>query len=190
MDSRSRVKRRILTMAYGFLKPVASLNGLPCSGHGLCLPSTLHSIQACGSPPVPYSIIIKNFTCWWPPTPLVPLTGVNPFRALVRVNQFPIMLMGDAFTPHIAVCTNIIWYICPCGPNLCVVPTPIPCSVLTIEDQGGIGHPRVVMATTLTVFALKLPVARILDPLGVGFPGWSYPCSSVVAWGHPTVLAS
>jgi hypothetical protein len=56
--------------------------------------------------------------------------------------------------------------------------------------MGVIGHPRVVMATTLTVFALKLPVARILDPLGVGFPGFSYPCSSVVAFGHPTVLAS
>jgi hypothetical protein len=56
--------------------------------------------------------------------------------------------------------------------------------------MGVVGHPRVVMATTLTVFALKLPVARILDPLGIGFPGFSYPCSSVVAFGHPTVLAA
>lgn len=177
-------------MAYGFLKPVASLNGLPCSGHGLCIPSTIHSVQACGTPPIPYSIIIKNFTCWWPPMPLIPLTAINPFRATVLVNMIPIMLMGDVFTNHPSVCTNIIIYICPCGPNLCAIPTPIPCSPLTIEDMGALGHPRVVMATTLTVFALKLPVARILDPLGVGFPGFSYPCSSVVAYGHPTVLAS
>ena len=54
-------------MAFGFLKPVTSLNGLPDSGHGLCLPSTVHSVQACGSPPIPYSIVIKNKTCWWPP---------------------------------------------------------------------------------------------------------------------------
>lgn len=177
-------------MAYGFLKPVASLNGLPCSGHGLCIPSTIHSVQACGTPPIPYSIVIKNFTCWWPPLPLIPLTAINPFRATVLVNMIPIMLMGDVFINHPAVCTNIIIYLCPCGKAICAIPTPIPCSPLTIEDMGVIGHPRVVMATTLTVFALKLPVARILDPLGVGFPGFSYPCSSVVAFGHPTVLAS
>ncbi len=59
-------------MAFGFLKPVTSLNGLPCTGHGLCLPSTVHSVQACGSPPIPYTIVIKNKTCWWPPTPLFP----------------------------------------------------------------------------------------------------------------------
>ena len=61
---------------------------------------------------------------------------------------------------------------------------------LTIEDNGGVGHIRVCNATTLTVFAHKRPLARILDPLGVGIPGWSYPCYSVIAFGHPTVLAS
>ena len=177
-------------MAYGFLKPVASLNGLPCSGHGLCIPSTIHSVQSCGSPPIPYSIIIKNFTCWWPPYPLIPLTAVNPFRATVLVNSVPIMLMGDTFSLHFSTCTNIIIYLCPCGNAICAIPTPILCSPLTIEDNGGIGHVRTVVSTTLTVFALKLPVARILDPLGVGFPGWALPCSSVVAWGHPTVLSS
>ena len=177
-------------MAFGFLKPVASLNGLPCSGHGLCLPSTIHSIQACGTPPVPYSIVIKNFTCWWPPTPLIPLSAINPLRATVLVQFIPIMIGGDYFTPHIALCTNIVIYLCPCGKGICPIPTPIPCSVLTIEDSGGVGHPRVLFPTTLTVFAFKIPIARILDPLGVGFPGFSYPCSSVVAFGHPTVLSS
>ena len=61
---------------------------------------------------------------------------------------------------------------------------------MTIEDAGGIGHPRTLFTTTLTVFALKLPIGRILDPLGLGFPGLSYPCSSVIAWGSATVLAS
>ena len=177
-------------MAFGYLLPVSSLNGLPCSGLGLCLPSTIHSVQACGTPPIPYSIVIKEFTCWWPPQPLIPIFPVTPYRATVQVNRIPIMLLGDTFTPHIAVCTNIVVYMCPCGKAMCPTPTPIPCSTLTIEDGGGVGHTRIVMATTLTVFALKLPIARILDPLGVGFPGWSYPCSSVVAWGHATVLSS
>ena len=56
--------------------------------------------------------------------------------------------------------------------------------------NGGVGHERVVQATSLTVYAFKVPVARILDPLGVGFPGFSYKCSSVVAYGSATVLAS
>ena len=177
-------------MAFGFLKPVTSLNGLPDSGHGLCLPSTVHSVQACGSPPIPYSIVIKNKTCWGPPQPLIPIFPITPDRAMVLVNRIPVMVFGDAFTPHIAVCTNIIIYMCPCGKGVCPIPTPIPCSLLTIEDNGGIGHIRVCNATTLTVFAHKRPLARILEPLGVGIPGWSYPCYSVIAFGHPTVLAS
>ncbi len=177
-------------MAFGFLRPVAALNGLPCSGHGLCLPSTIHSTQKCKSPPVPYSIYIKNFTCWWPPTSLIPLQAVNVNRATVLVHKIPIMIHGDAFTPHISTCTNIVVYICPCGNSMCPVPTPIKCSILTKEDNGGVGHKRVVQATSLTVYAFKVPVARILDPLGVGFPGFSYPCSSVVAYGSATVLAS
>ena len=177
-------------MAFGYLLPVSSLNGLPCSGHGLCIPSTVHSVQSCGSTPIPYSIVIKEYTCWWPPQALIPIFPVTPYRATVQVNRIPIMLHGDTFQPHIAVCTNIIVYMCPCGKSTCPTPTPIPCSTLTIEDGGGVGHTRILMATTLTVFALKLPIARILDPLGVGFPGWSYPCSSVVAWGHATVLSS
>tara|TARA_B100001250_G_scaffold129302_1_gene110128 strand:+ start:6142 stop:6507 length:366 start_codon:yes stop_codon:yes gene_type:complete len=121
---------------------------------------------------------------------MIPIFPVTPLRATVLVNRIPIMLLGDTFTPHIAACTNIIVYMCPCGKAMCPTPTPIPCSTLTIEDSGGIGHIRIVMATTLTVYALKLPIARILDPLGVGMPGFSYPCSSVVAWGHATVLSS
>ena len=82
-------------MAFGYLLPVSSLNGLPCSGHGLCLPSTVHSVQACGTPPIPYSIVIKEFTCWWPPQPLIPIFPVTPYRATVQVNRIPIMLHGD-----------------------------------------------------------------------------------------------
>jgi hypothetical protein len=177
-------------MAYGFLKPVGSINGMPCSGHGLCIPSTIHSVQACGTPPVPYTILIKNFTCWWPPTSLIPLTGLNPIRATVLVQGLPILCGGDVFTPHVSVCTNIIIYICPCHKGMCPIPTPVACSLLTIEDAPGTGHARVLMPTTLTVYAFKVPVGRILDPLGVGFPGFSWPCSSVVAFGHPTVLSS
>jgi len=177
-------------MAYGFLKPVAAHNALPCSGHGLCLPPTIHSVQWCGTPPIPYTIKVKDFTCWWPPYPLVPLTALNPLRAMVLVHFLPIYLLGDTFIPHFSTCTNIVIYLCPCGNSICPKPTPFACSILTIEDAGGIGHPRVLFTTTLTVFALKLPVGRMLDPLGIGFPGWSYPCSSVVAWGSATVWSS
>lgn len=176
-------------MAYGFLKPVASLNGLPCSGHGLCLPSTIHSVQACGTPPIPYTIYIKNFTCWWPPLPLIPLV-FTPERATLLVNLIPVALMGDTFVWHISVCTNTVIYLCPCGKAICAIFVPIPCSILTVEDSAGVGHIRVLMATSITVFGLKRPIGRILDPLGVGFPGFSYPCSSVIAFGHPTVLSA
>tara|TARA_A100001234_G_scaffold212702_1_gene214522 strand:+ start:18675 stop:18974 length:300 start_codon:yes stop_codon:yes gene_type:complete len=98
------------------------------------------------------------------------------------------MLAGDKFIRHPSACTNIVIHMCPCGKSLCPKPTPYPCSVLTTEDKG-IGHDRTVYPTTLTVFALKRLVARQLDPLGVGFPGFSYPCSSVVAYGSMNVWA-
>lgn len=177
-------------MAVGILKPVAVLNGLPCSGHGIPMPTAVHNQQPCHTPPIPFSIVIKDKTCWWGPQSLKPLTAVNPLRATVLVNGIPIMLMGDAFTPHKSTTTNIINYVCPCGNSVCIKPTPIPCGKLTIEDAGGIGHPRVLEATTTTVYALKLPIGRILDPLGVGKPFVSWPCRSVVSYGSPTVLSS
>lgn len=180
-------------MAYGLLLPVAPITGLPDSGHGICIPPTVHSVQACGTPPVPYSIVIKDWTCWWPPQPLIPLNPLSALKATVLTNGLPTMTFGDVFTPHISACTNIVIYLCPCGKGLCPVPTPIACSILTIEDCAGIGHFRFAFTSTLTVFALKLPVARVLDPLGVGTPGflgWSYPCNSMIAYGSPTVLSS
>lgn len=173
----------------GLLKPVASLNGMPCSGHGIPVPTAIHTQEPCKKPPTKLPIVVKNLTCFWPPTPLIPLTAVNPQRATVLVNGFPIMIAGDTFTPHISVTTNIVNYVCPCGPNTCIIPTPFPCSELTIEDRGGTGHSRTVVPTSTTTLAFKVPVARLLDPLGVGASGASLPCSSVVAYGSPTVLA-
>lgn len=170
-------------MTYGTLSPVAPINGLPDSGHGLCIPSTVHSVQSCNTSPVKYPITIKNLTCWWPPTPLIPLQPLHPVRATVLVNLLPIMVDGDSFIPHISTCTNIIIYMCPCGKSTCPVPTPIPCSQLTKEDQGGRGHARTLNATSQTVFAFKKPIARVLDPLGP-------PCKSVVTSGSPNVLSS
>ena len=71
---------------------------------------------------------------------------------------------------------------------MCIIPTPFGGSILTIEDKFGVGHERVLNATTFTVFALKRRVARLLDPLGVGLPRVSWPCKSVVAYGSPNVL--
>ena len=175
-------------MGFGFLKPVAAINGLPDSGHGLCIPPTVHSTESCGAIPRTRSIRIKEYTCWWPPLSLLPLTPLAPNRATVLVNGFPIMLAGDKFIVHPSACTNIVIHMCPCGKSLCPKPTPYPCSVLTTEDRG-VGHDRTLYPTTLTVFALKRLIARQLDPLGVGFPGFSYPCSSVVAYGSMNVWA-
>ena len=176
-------------MALGINKPVASINGLPCSGHGIPIPATIHMWQSCGTPPIPLSIIVKDKTCMWPPMPLIPLTAINPLRATVLVNFLPIMIFGDMFTPHTSFGTNIINFSCPCGKAMCIIPTPTTCSMLSVEDMGGVGHARLAEATTLSVYAFKVPVARMLDPLGIGAPGASYPCSSVIAYGSPNVLA-
>lgn len=176
-------------MALGILKPLASLNGLPCSGHGLPVPATIHNSQPCGTPPIPFGIVLKDLTCWWAPQPLIPLEAVNPLRATVLVNGLPVMLFGDVFTPHTSTTANIINYACPCGKGMCIIPTPTTCGMLTVEDMGGVGHFRMCEATTFTVYALKRPVGRMLDPLGIGKPFVSWPCKSVVAYGSPTVLA-
>ena len=50
-------------MALGVLKPVANHNGLPDTGHGIPIPSTIHSTQPCNSPPIELPIIVKDKTC-------------------------------------------------------------------------------------------------------------------------------
>jgi|TARA_B100000405_G_scaffold302665_2_gene266598 hypothetical protein len=176
-------------MALGVLKPVANHNGLPDTGHGIPIPSTIHSTQPCNSPPIELPIIVKDKTCLWPPTPLIPLTALNPMRATVLVNGLPIMINSDTFTTHRSITTNIINYVCPCGKAMCIIPTPINCSLLTIEDMKGVGHGRTLWATTFTVFAFKIPIGRLTDPLGFGVTGKSWPCSSAIAFGSPNVLA-
>lgn len=177
-------------MALGLLRPVAHHNGLPCSGHGVPIPATIHSNQACSTPPIELPVIVKEKTCMWPPNPLTPLTALNPMRATVLVNGLPIMIFGDVFTPHRSITTNIVNFSCPCGKAMCIIPTPFNCSVLTTEDMKGLGHTRVLESTTKQVLAFKIPIGRIMDPLGIGKPGKSWPCSSVVAFGSPNVLAS
>ena len=120
----------------------------------------------------------------------MPFGPLSPLKAMVLTNGLPTMTFGDRFIPHISPCTNIIIYMCPCGKSLCPVPTPIPCSILTTEDMGGVGHMRILFATSLTVYVTKLPIGRVLDPLGVGTLAYSYPCNSVVAYGSPNVLSS
>ena len=176
-------------MAYGFLLPVAPITGLPCSGHGICIPSTVHCVMGCAGPPPMYPIKIKQWTCWWPPLPLIPFGPLHPLKATVLTNFLPTMTFGDRFINHPSPCTNIVIHMCPCGKAVCPIPTPYPCSLLTIEE-GGIGHTRILIAQSKTVFCYKLPIGRIFDPLGIGFPGFSWPCSSVVAYGSPNVLSS
>ena len=179
-------------MALGLNKPVANHNGLPCTGHGIPIPATIHSTQQCKTPPIRLGIVMKNKTCLWPPTPLVPLTALNPARAMVLVNGLPIMINGDTFTPHLSPTTNIINYLCPCGKATCIIPTPTVCSLLTAEDIAG-GHPRTLdTGFYQSVRAFKIPIGRLGDNLGKGsLPPVSigYPCMSKIAYGSPNVLA-
>ena len=104
---------------------------------------------------------------------------------MVVVNGLPIMINGDAFTPHLSPTTNIINYLCPCGKATCIIPTPTVCSLLTAEDISG-GHPRVLSTGTYqSVRAFKIPIGRLGDSLGPK----GYPCSSKIAYGSPNVLA-
>ena len=96
------------------LLPVAPITGLPCSGHGICIPGTVHSVQACGTPPVPYSIKIKEWT-WVATSTIDPYTALNPLKALVLTNGLPTMTLGDVLfnTSHLvpissSTCAHVV----------------------------------------------------------------------------------
>lgn len=161
--------------------------GLPCavyagkdSGHGICIPLTIHAAVPCGTPcaAVPKkSLATMNATAIWAPFPQVPLfLGVAISNVVVN-NLFPIT-DGDALTNHPSECTQLVKYVCKSPPK----PKPCPVPVLCAEDvAGGGAHYRVAKATCATVWIGGRRACRTADPLGP-------PCLSLIATGAVNVL--
>ena len=149
-----------------------------CSGHGVAISGHIHGWFGCGTTCLTCStksVAVKNAVCFWPPTVLAPFA---PYVRNVFVNSILPILDKDVLTVHRASSTNIIM-VGPCGktpprPKVCN------CSMLASEDKKGIGHTRVMHATTKTVFANKLAMGKVGDQLGP-------PCLSVIAQGSPNV---
>lgn len=149
-----------------------------CTGHGICMPMAIHGTFPCGTPcnlAAPRPVAAKNATCFWPPLICSPLAII--FHK-VLVNGIIPLAMGDQLTLHPSPCTNIIM-VGPCG-DAAPKPVPCGCSVLTIEDNQGAGHPRTVKALSKTVFVGGRPMAAVGDPLGP-------PCLSYIGTGSPNV---
>ena len=151
------------------------------SGHGICIPATIHAVVPCGTPCVgapPKSLLTMNKSSIWPPFPQVPLAVMTGVSNVIISGNMPIVDQ-DLLTNHPATCTQLIKFT-GCEP----IPAAIPCptSVLCAEDvAGGGAHIRKATATTKSVFVNGRRLCRVADPLGP-------PCLSKIATGSPNVF--
>jgi hypothetical protein len=159
--------------------PAALYRGT-CSGHGRTYPAHQHSVENCGTTcmtvKVQLPVAVKDGVCMWPPAVLAP---AGPYLRTVIVNGIIPICDQDVLTPHKSPTTNIVM-VGPCGQTP-PVPMPCVCSLLTAEDARGIGHPRKLTALTKTVYANKLAMGKVGDPLGP-------PCISTISQGSPNVF--
>jgi len=165
----------------------AEAAGMPCaiymgldSGHGMCIPPTVHATVPCGTPcqAVPKkSIAAMDPTNIWPPFAQTPLNVIQTVFNVVVNNNIPIVDQ-DNLINHPSPCTQLIVFSCSEPPK----PAPCPTSTLCAEDvAGGGAHVRKATATTKSVFMNKKRVCRVSDPLGP-------PCLSLIATGAVNVL--
>lgn len=154
------------------------------SGHGICIPATVHGTVPCGTPCgatppiVPKSIASMNATNIWPPFPQTPLAVMTAVSNVVISGNMPI-IDQDLLTNHPSACTQLIKF-SGCKP----IPAAIPCPTagLVVEDiAGGGAHVRKAIATTKSVFVNGRRLCRVADPLGP-------PCLSLIATGSPNVF--
>ncbi len=158
-------------------RPAALVTGL-CTGHGVCVPAAIHSFEPCGTPcPLAQKrpVSVKNATCYWPPLVTAPLV---PYPSTVFVNGIIPLRDADVLIPHPSPCTNIVM-VGPCGD---ASPKPIPCgcSIITAEDNLGVGHIRVVKALCKSVYVEGRAMGGVGDPLGP-------PCLSFIGTGSVNV---
>jgi len=164
-------------------KPAAIYQGT-CTGHGRPIEGHVHNkaVDPCGVTPataIVKPLATKDATCLWIGFPIAPLATL-PLRN-VFINSIVPVLDGDVLTNHTSATMHTVISNC-CSPTGCA-PTVItaPCSMLTAEDQKGVGHPRVVIATCKNVLVNGRPLARVGDPLGP-------PCLSKIAAGSANVI--
>ncbi len=149
------------------------------SGHGVAINGHIHMTQPCGTTCATTAtkpVAAKDVECFWPPTLLAP---AGPYLRTVIINGIMPILDQDVLTPHRAGSSGIVM-VGPCGQT---PPRPMTChcSMLTTEDAKGTGHPRKLTALTKTVYANKLAMGKVGDPLGP-------PCLSVISQGSPNVM--
>lgn len=169
---------------------LAAVSTGTCSGEGIAIPMNVHITTRCSQPPCPpanaacppYPLATKISTCHWPPTPLTHLNPATAVKTVKIESQIPLVL-GDVLVRHKSDTTNVVINNFPTPKDGCETPKPsnCNCSLLTTEDAFGQGHPRVVVATSKTVFIEGRPAACIGDPLGP-------PCTAKIATGAKTVL--
>jgi len=151
-----------------------------CSGHGICIPATIHAAVPCGTPCslVPKKpVAAMNATALWPPFPQTPLNVMQTIFNVVINNNIPIGDQ-DLLTNHPSTCTQIVTYVCKDPPK----PKPCPVKDLAAEDAAAGGaHPRKATATTKSVLANGKRLCRVSDPLGP-------PCLSLISGGAVNVL--
>lgn len=149
-----------------------------CSGHGKCIPSTIHATVSCGTPcqAVPKKpIAAMDATNIWPPFPQLPQSPVVP---TVLINGIAPILDQDVLTNHPPSCTQLVTLVCKEPPPPMVCPTQTLCA----EDvAGGGAHIRKATATSATVFIMGKRACRVGDPLGP-------PCLSKIANGSINVF--
>lgn len=157
--------------------PAAIYKG-SCSGHGKCIPATVHATVPCGTPceGVPKKpIAAMDATNIWPPFPQLPQSPITP---TVLINGISPILDQDILTNHPASCTQLVTLVCKEPPP----PMTCPTSALCAEDvAGGGAHIRKATATSATVFIMGKRACRVGDPLGP-------PCLSKIANGAKNVL--
>jgi len=157
--------------------PAAIYKG-SCTGHGKCIPATIHAAVPCGTPCIkvpPKPIAAMDATNIWPPFPQLPL-AVKPCNVLI--NGIVPILDQDVLTNHPPTCTQLVTLVCQTPPP----PMPCPTQTICVEDKAGGGaHIRKAFATQKRVLVNGKPLCRVADPLGP-------PCLSKIAGGAINVL--
>jgi len=169
---------------------LAAVSTGTCTGEGIAIPANIHAITRCSMPPCPPAnvacptkpLATMISTCHWPPTPLTHLNPATAVKTVKIEGQIPLVL-GDILITHKSDTVNVVVNNFPTPKDGCETPKPSACncSLLTTEDAYGVGHPRIVKATGLTVLVEGRPLACVGDPLGP-------PCNATIGVGAKTVL--
>jgi hypothetical protein len=154
-----------------------------CTGHGTGVGGSFQPGHGGG---MVRPVATNSATAIWPPTPQLPLGVAGAVAARVVINKLVPIVDQDILIPHP---TPTIYTTSSVG-DKCAITLPTPAYWCTIGPVGGreapIGHPRKLMATSLTVFVGKRRLGRFADPLGDGTP--AFPCLSLVSGSSPNVF--